>query len=164
MICVLIRISDSGYVKYAGVGYHIAALEQSNPSRVTQYYKWLLVESFYYFAVVGVPKLAILAFYLRIFTSGLCRYTVYVVAIATIATGIVCCAMCLNLCRPFALNWNPELPGVCIDKKSFYQWGSLPNIITDVVILVLPISMVLRLKTSGKMKVGLMLTFMTGSM
>lgn len=139
---MLITIPYSGFVKYGGVGHHIDALEQTNPAQVTIYYKWLLCTSFYYFAVVGIPKLAILVLYIRLFTTNFYRYTVYIVAFTIIATGIVCSVICLNLCHPFALNWNRNLPGHCVNETLFYRWGSLPNIITDVVMLILPMSVV----------------------
>jgi hypothetical protein len=152
------------FVKYGGVGHHLDALEQTNPPLVTAYFKYLLAVSFYYFAGVGIPKLAILAFYLRIFNTKLYRNLVYFLAFIVIATGIVCPIMALNLCRPFPFNWDRHIPGgSCYNESLFYRWGSLPNIVTDLAILVLPMRVVWKLHTSRNMKVGLTLTFATGS-
>jgi hypothetical protein len=115
--------------------------------------------------MVGIPKLAILALYLRIFTIPLYRNLVYFLAFIVTATGIVCSVMTLNLCRPFPFNWDRKIPGgSCYNESLFYRWGSLPNIITDLAILILPMPMVWKLHTSRNMKIGLTLTFLTGSM
>lgn len=68
-------------------------------------------------------------------------------------------------CRPFAANWNPALPGAyCIDKEAFFRWGSLPNILSDIVMLVLPLRVVWNLHTTTRLKIGLTLTFVVGSL
>ena len=158
------EVERIGFVQYGGVGRHFAALEQVDPGRPTVYYKYLLVVSFYYFFMVAIPKLAILALYLRLFTLRPYRITVYVLAAIVAATGIVCPIMSLNLCRPFEFNWNRMIPGgECWDEQAFYRWGSLPNVLTDIAMLVLPLPIVWRLHTSKKLKLGLTLTFLTGS-
>lgn len=153
------------FVKYGGVGRHLDALEEEDPKAVTRYLKILFAVSVYYFSTVGIPKLAILSFYLRIFTTKPYRITVYTLSSIVILTGILCVALSFGACRPFAYNWDRSIPGGhCIDESAFYRFGSLPNIITDVAILVLPLPLVWNLQTSRNVKVGLTLTFMTGSL
>lgn len=153
-----------GFVKYAGVGRHLAALEETDPAIVERYWKYLLAVSSYYFAVVAIPKLAILAFYLRVFSLKHYRIIVYILAGIVMATGIVCSIMALNLCRPFAYNWDRSISGgTCVNENAFYRWGSLPNIITDIAMLILPIPIVWKLHTSRNVKVGLTVAFLTGS-
>lgn len=162
---MLIGYFYSGVVKYGNEGRHLDALEQTDPRGVTTYYKWLLVVSSYYFAVVGIPKLAILALYHRVFPIKFYHNIIYVLIFIVIATGIVCPIMSLNLCHPFAFNWNHSIPGgKCLNGGAFYRWGSLPNILTDIALLVLPMPIVWNMKASTNMKIGLTLTFLTGSM
>ena len=154
----------TGFVQYGGVGRHFAALEQIDPSRTIVYYKYLLVVAFCYFTMVGIPKLAILALYLRLFTLKPYRIVVYCLAGIVLSTGIVCPVISLNLCRPFEFNWDRTVPGgECWDENAFYRWGSLPNILTDVAMLVLPMPLVWNLHMSKRLKLGLTLTFLTGS-
>lgn len=71
----------------------------------------------------------------------------------------------LAACRPFAANWNPGIADSrCLDKEAFFRYGSLPNIISDVVMLVLPIRVIWNLHTTTRLKVGLTITFLTGSL
>jgi len=164
-LMALTKVSYLGAVKYVGWGHHLAALEQTSPNLVARYYKWLLAISFLYFLAVSIPKLAILAFYLRIFTIKTYRNIVYFLGAIVMTTGIVCSIVALNLCRPFKFNWDRKvLGGSCYNEDAFYRWGSLPNILTDIAILILPIPMVWKLHTSNDMKIGLTLTFLTASM
>ena len=77
---------------------------------------------------------------------------------STVITG-------LAACRPFAANWNPKLPGShCIDNEAFFRYSSVPNIMTDIVMLVLPIRIVWNLHTTTRLKIGLTATFTVGSL
>lgn len=58
-----------------------------------------------------------------------------------------------------------QLHGWCIPQEPHLRYGtSLTDIVTDVVMLILPIPLVWNLQTSRKVKIGLMVTFLTGSM
>lgn len=161
----LLTMSLTGFVTYGGVGYHFAALEETDQAKTTVYFKYLLAVSFYYFFGVAIPKLAILALYLRLFTTKPYRRAVYIVAAIVAVTGIVCSVMSLNLCHPFEYNWDRTIPnGKCVNEQAFYLWGSLPNIVTDVTILVLPMPIVWKLHASIRTKVSLLIAFLTGSL
>ena len=158
-------IVRTGFVKYGGVGRHFDALEQVDPGRIVIYWKYLLEVSVYYFATVAIPKLAILALYLRLFTPRPYRRVVYALFAIVIITGIVTPITALNLCHPFAYNWDRTIPGGhCVNENAFYRWGSMPNIVTDIVMLILPMPIVWRLHISTRLKVGLTIAFATGSL
>lgn len=82
-----------------------------------------------------------------------------------IAASIANTIVSLAACKPFEANYNPTLPGAkCIDKEAFYIWTSLPNILTDVVMLVLPLPIVWRLQNTKRVKIALTFTFLVGSL
>ena len=69
------------------------------------------------------------------------------------------------LCRPFAFNWDKTIPGgKCADIMSAYRYTCFPNIIADLVILILPMPAIYKLKVDLPVKIGLFITFITGSM
>ena len=35
--------------------------------------------------------------------------------------------------------WNPQLPGKCIGLEAFYYGAQIPNVLTDIFIIVIPI-------------------------
>lgn len=135
-----------------------------DPATVTVYFKYLLVLACYYYTLVAVPKLAVLALYNRLLTLEPYRTLIRIIAAVLILSAIVIVVMALNLCHPFEANWNPYLPGAsCLNQQAFYTYASLPNIITDVSMLVLPLPVVWKLQASAKVKLGLVVTFLTGS-
>lgn len=67
-------------------------------------------------------------------------------------------------CFPFEYQWNKNIEGgKCVDQPVFYRTVSAPNIATDLVILVLPMRMIVKLKTSASRKIGLLFVFLSGS-
>lgn len=135
------------------------------PAVVTVYFKYLLVMACYYYTLVAVPKLAVLALYNRLLTIEPYRTIIRILAAVLIISAIVIVVMALNLCHPFEANWNPFMPGAtCMDQQAFYTYASLPNIITDVAMLILPMPVVWKLQASKKVKMGLVATFLLGSL
>lgn len=150
-------------MKYGGVGRHMDSLYAEDPRLVEQYFKYLLVVSTYYYSTVAIPKLAVLALYGRLWTVNPYRTIITVMASVITLTAVVTGVMCLSMCRPFKANWDQSIPGGrCLDKQVFFTWASLPNIVTDVGMLAMPVPILWKLHASKKVKMGLVLTFATG--
>ncbi|KAK2598905.1 hypothetical protein QQS21_005647 [Conoideocrella luteorostrata] len=168
VVSTVLQLGESAlaivFIRYGGVGRHFIVWERTDPAVATRYFKYLLAVSFQYFVCVGVPKLAILAFYHRIFAPKKYRITIYILAAVVAVTGLICSVMSLSLCRPFEYNWNRRVEGSCVNKQDFYRWGSLPNILTDVVMLALPAPVVWKLHAPLKLKLGLSVAFAAGSL
>jgi len=151
-------------VHHGGVGYHVPYLEAHAPQKLTIWGKYLVALSVLYFAAVNIPKIAILILYGRLFPNRSTRIIIKALLVVLISLTISNVVADLAACRPFKANWETNLPGArCIDKEAFFIWGSIPNIITDVVMLVLPMPMVWKLHTSKRIKLGLTITFAVGS-
>lgn len=152
-------------MKNAGVGFHIPYLEAVEPEKVIVWGKYLVAISTLYFASVNVPKLAILALYRRLFPTKTIRMAVNILTGALIALTFSTTVTALAACRPYSANWNPKEPGAyCMDKEAFFRYGSIPNIITDIIMLIIPVRVVWNLHTSTRLKIGLTLTFLVGSL
>lgn len=152
-------------VRIAGVGHHVAEVATTKPEQLVLWAKCLLAMEWVYGLAVMLPKLAILGFYLRIFVLKSFRRTVYaligIVILTFLATGLTAVFQCI----PLQYIWDKTIPGGhCINVLAFYRWISLPNIITDAMMLALPIPMVWKLNTSAGKKFGLTIGFLTGSM
>ncbi len=83
-----------------------------------------------------------------------------------VATAVATFIANLTQCVPLEFAWDViEVAGPrCFNQKLFWSLISLPNIITDLVMLALPVPIIFKIQLSLKDKVGLMLTFATGSM
>ncbi|KAF2472427.1 uncharacterized protein BDR25DRAFT_366447 [Lindgomyces ingoldianus] len=108
------------------------------------------VELFYAFSL-AFTKLAILAFYWRMFKTSKIKIPIQVLA------G---CAILWLVLRKF---WRPELEGVCnIDDSKFFFGTVLTHLILDIAILALPVIEVQKLHLPLGQRLGIMGMFMFG--
>ena len=118
-----------------------------------------------YLGAVVFPKLAILAIYLPVFTSRPYRIACWILFGILVANWFAfTVATCLQ-CRPLEYLWNQSNPdGHCYNIELLYRLSALPNSFTDEVMLVLPLPVLWKLHSSKTVKIGLIITFATGSM
>jgi hypothetical protein len=150
-------------VYVAGVGTHVAELTIHAPHKLTSWSKGIYACEILYVIAVALPKLSILGFYLRFLRQPIERALTWFVAVIVAATALATGLTATFQCSPVAYQWDKHIPsGHCIDIQTFYRWMSFPNIVTDVVILVLPLPMVWRLQLERNQKVGITIMFVTG--
>lgn len=125
--------------------------------------KLIIPLQFLWVLSLSCTKVSILLLYLRIFPVRtvvlICWGTIAVIvawAIATILAG------CL-ICRPFAFNWDPTIPGgYCGNQVSSFTATGVINLVTDVVVLITPMPSLYRLQMAMYKKVTLMTVFGLG--
>ncbi len=134
-----------------------------NPETLVTWAKFLVVNPLVYLPAVTLPKLAMLAIYLRVFTHRPDRIACYVLGAVLTASWLANTIVGFIDCIPLAYLWDKTIPGGrCIDTNSWFIWASLVNIITDVAMLLLPLPSVWQMHTSTNVKIGLTVTFATG--
>ncbi|KAI9725797.1 MAG: hypothetical protein M1828_002426 [Chrysothrix sp. TS-e1954] len=143
-----------------GSGRHIQALE---PSQIQLYYKGIKVAEYTYPLIIGLSKISVLLFFWRIF--GVRReFRIFFWTLSVLVTlwtlGVII-TICVE-CEPYAAYWNRAL-GTCISTSRFYTALTIPNIITDAFIWVLPMPFLLHLDISWGKKLGLAFAFGLGS-
>ncbi|KAI0020290.1 hypothetical protein F4780DRAFT_742769 [Xylariomycetidae sp. FL0641] len=153
-----------GAVEKGGVGYHVTYLEETQPALVEAFFKYLIAVSAWYYVTISIPKLAILVVYRRLFPQRSVFVTLCAVAGVLICTSIASLVADLAACVPFSANWAPpDVQAVkCIDKEALFIWSTFPNIVTDVIMLALPVPIVWKLHTSNRVKAALSVTFVIG--
>jgi hypothetical protein len=104
---------------------------------------------------IPFPKLAIICLYIRLFTSKISKVLLYATGcIITITALLGVIAVFIN-CRPFHAFWDRSVPSHCIlDSMTTMRFYSIPNIATDVVMLVIPIPALYRLNVGILAKIG----------
>ena len=139
----------------------------AEPDALVRYLKVQTAAEFVYVAGVTAPKVCMLLLYVRIFGAQnavrIGSWVVMAIIVANwVATGVIAWA---TICRPLAFKWDKTMPdGRCADLMASYRWVSIPNILTDLAIVALPFSTLYRLQMSRIRKVGLFITFLTGSL
>ena len=117
-----------------------------------------------YGPATAFPRFSILFFYLRIFPVRSFRIGVYILIFLIAGLCISITMAATFQCSPVAYAWNKTIKGgTCFDQVAYLRWQTLPNVLVDVAMLVLPLPMIWRLNTSHGQKIGLTLTFLTGS-
>ena len=150
-----------------GLGYRQAAIVATEFEKLIHWANFILAAPLLYLAAALFPKLAILAIYLRIFTTRPqhpYRWTCWVLAGILIATWFANTLAAFLMCTPLDFLWDKTINGHCFDIHTYYIWSSLPNILTDVLMLVLPLPLIWKLHTSHNIKIGFIITFAIGSM
>ena len=150
-------------MKRGGVGRHLQYVPKQ------QRIQWLktvyIATPSLYITSASLPKLAVICMYLKIFVDRYQRLCCWTVAVILTVGPIVTVLFVAFQCTPTAYLWNKTIPGGhCFNQAHMFRYGSLPNIITDVAMLVLPMPLIWNLHASVKVKIGLLITFFLGSM
>lgn len=159
ILCIL-------FVQLGGVGRHIQYWELYDPSVVDANMKIQTATDFIYPAGVTLPKVCILMLYLRIFIERkvivATKIVIAVIIASWFGTGII---FNLAVCQPIAYRWDKSIPGGhCADIVDAYPWASLPNIVTDLAVILLPLSSIYGLRMSRANRIGIFLTFLAGGL
>lgn len=158
-------ITSLGAIKNSGLGYHTVYLQATNPQAIILEGKYRVAEGFLYVTGANLPKISILCLYRRLFPYTTLR-TLSSMLIGVLTITMIVEIIVLSLaCRPFAAFWNPFIHGSrCVDVAGAYAYGSIPNIVTDVVMLFLPAPVIWSLHTTTGTKIQLTITFACGSL
>lgn len=87
-----------------------------------------------------------------------CNITIALVASWAIACTVVGVAQCV----PVRRAWDQSVPGGCIDLTIFFICQRATNLVTDLILLVLPIKVVLGLNASLAKRLSLVFGFSMG--
>ncbi|KAH8589188.1 hypothetical protein B0O99DRAFT_637440 [Bisporella sp. PMI_857] len=152
-------------VPYGGVGLHQAHVEMINPKLLTGWAKGILTIELIYLTAVALPKMSVLCLFLRIFTTKasrrLTQSTMILITVNWFAFMVASC----NQCKPLAYWWDRTIPGgKCFDVQAFYRIMCVPNIVTDVIVMLLPIKSIVELKLPTIKKLALLIIFLTASL
>ncbi|ORX93612.1 hypothetical protein BCR34DRAFT_580405 [Clohesyomyces aquaticus] len=151
-------------VKRGGAGRHVEAVLLSDPGMISTRAKIdKAVEYIYILAITG-SKLAILCLYLRIFRSRSYRLATYSVAALVGLNWLAGFLLSCTICQPCTFQWDKSIPGGhCGEIMQAYLYISVPNILTDILMLILPLPAIYRLHIDLTAKIGLFATFLMGS-
>ncbi|PGG96560.1 hypothetical protein AJ79_09540 [Helicocarpus griseus UAMH5409] len=127
--------------------------------------KYFYAAQIFYKIVIALAKMSILFLYRRIFYIE--RYFCWAcnfLNVFTAAHGLAFILATVWQCDPVAAFWDKDIPGsYCIDSHAFWLAYSVINIVTDVVMLILPVQEVLRLKLRRRDKCALVFVFTLGA-
>jgi hypothetical protein len=120
------------------------------------------VLSHFYDVALASVKLAILAFYYRVFVLPIFRRIVIATAVFVLAWVIGITVALALVCRPIAAYWDDRIKGKCMNIVTFTYFTNISNLITDIWIFLLPIPVIWRLHLPRNKKLALVFIFSIG--
>lgn len=137
----------------------------TNPELITQYARNLYVVLFFYNPGLVLFKLAFLACYVRIFsTARWLRHTAIVLAVLIGMWGITIQFLHAFRCHPVSEQWAPGTGTCVMDRIPYYYLQSIPSIIFDLCILILPVRLVWQVQLPKLTRIGVALIFLLGGL
>ncbi|CAN9134237.1 unnamed protein product [Alternaria alternata] len=133
--------------------------------RVNSTMNLISVASIIYCPFLASAKLSLLFFYLRLSHIQWFRLCVYASMFLVVGYNIALVFPLIFACTPFRRNWDVTITeGSCIDRTPLYMATAVLNMATDILLLILPIPMVVKLQMPRAQKAGLICIFGVGSL
>ncbi|KAJ5655713.1 hypothetical protein N7507_007663 [Penicillium longicatenatum] len=126
-----------------GMGLHASTLSTKSLQMIA---KLLMAYDCVYCTTIGMIKLSVLLMYTRIFPTREFRVAAIVLGVITAAWILVIACMSVIQCAPIERAWDTSIPGACIDASASFIANAVPNIVTDIAIILLPIRALWRMK------------------
>ncbi|KAL7923337.1 putative PTH11-typeG-protein-coupled receptor [Trichoderma austrokoningii] len=124
--------------------------------------KWFFIAQTPYKVTICLSKVAIILLYLRIFVTQKFRIAAYTVMGIIIAWTIGAVASTIFQCVPIAGAWDKQVDAACIDSDIFWLAYAVMNILTDFMVLALPIAPIIALQLSTRSKLMICAIFLMG--
>ena len=119
----------------------------------------------YYVPLIYVSKLSILLQYMKLFIpnhTGKTYWSIHFLIWSNLLFYLAIMLAQIMECLPREKIWDPTVPGHCIDFTAVLIAGAVINVISDFLILVLPIGKIWQLQMSPKRKLGVSAVFTAG--
>lgn len=147
-----------------GVGLHISDVPNISTAKLETMTKLLLAGNFFYFWNLVWTKLSVLLMYYRIFKFGYFKNATWIIGGLVVAWGVAITFLTFFICYPVEKLWDASVPGRCMDKALVRLLNAISTILSDLVILVLPIPQVWKLQLRRSQKIALTIVFSLGSL
>jgi hypothetical protein len=132
------------------------------PADITMFFKLAYATFLLYGISVTFVKFSVLAFYDRIFPRNKFKWWLIILAVASLAWGIVMTFVSIFQCDPVQGAWTGE--GECHNYLHLYLAMQTLNIVLDIAIIILPIRAVMDLQMARANKISVIGTFALGGL
>ncbi|OJD32276.1 uncharacterized protein BKCO1_3900088 [Diplodia corticola] len=163
MVVALLFCFGAGGINYGmiywGLGKHATDLD---PNNIVMVLKLLVAFECVYCTGVGLVKLSLLFMYARIFPLKGFRIGAYLLGFVTVGWVVAINCVSIFQCHPIKKAWYPLMDGSCINLKASFIGNAVPNILTDVAILIMPVAQVWKLQVTSAQRASLVFMFLLG--
>ncbi|KAL8671559.1 MAG: hypothetical protein Q9168_003944 [Polycauliona sp. 1 TL-2023] len=150
---LLIQILFNGLEYHEGAGRHAFYLTERQQQRSLM---WNYVTQYLIFLIIGITKIGICLFILRIKNTGWLRWCLYALMGGVVVTTLPCIIILSAQCRPLWALWMPEA-GTCWTRDVYNNaiWVQVAfAIFSDLVCSLLPVVVLWNVKVSRHLKIA----------
>ncbi|PVH77395.1 hypothetical protein DL98DRAFT_573800 [Cadophora sp. DSE1049] len=150
-----------------GLGIHLWNLGDGSPASIMSSLS-RIVKSLYgcylsYTTSITFTKLSIISTYIRFFPKGLARKANFALGVVILLFWISSIFAIIFQCLPAQAAWNYSVKGKCYPIKKFFLSLSTFNVITDVLLCILPAPLLWSLKMPKVQRAVVCLLFCMGT-
>lgn len=124
--------------------------------------KTFFLEQILYKGTLNFTKLSMLLMYLRIFTGKRAREAIWMLVWTNSFYALISIAVTVIQCGPFEKIFDNSVLGTCIDMTSFWYANAIFSLVTDLIIVALPVPAVYEMQIKKMYKFGLFILFSLG--
>jgi hypothetical protein len=117
-----------------------------------------------YSLTVFTVKTAVLLLYRRLFPTPRFKIAVHAMLAFNLACFISFESVVVFQCKRISDAWQNPMSGRCINQIAFFQTVAIFSIVTDSLILIMPLFVVWKLHANRKKKIALSGMFLLGSL
>ncbi|KAF2830466.1 hypothetical protein CC86DRAFT_284143 [Ophiobolus disseminans] len=149
------------YQVKSGSGKHVLFLDLPAAINIL---KFLYFSILAYCISLTLTKISILLQYRRIFTLREMRISIYVVMGICVAFGIESVTTGIFTCIPVDAFWDltKRPTAKCLNENALYYANASLNIVTDLMVAILPVKVILGLQIPRKQKIALLIILTLG--
>ncbi|KAM0232664.1 hypothetical protein ACHAP5_010671 [Fusarium lateritium] len=126
--------------------------------------KLTFISPILYAVCTAFSKMALALFYRRLSPQRWWRWSVYSVLFLVACYNLAIMLVIIFGCTPFEKSWDfTILEGSCVNRPAVYICTAILGIVSDLILLVMPLPMILRLQMPRRQKAGLVVLFVIGS-
>ncbi|RII11596.1 hypothetical protein CUC08_Gglean005595 [Alternaria sp. MG1] len=129
------------------------------------YSRLILAAPLVYAACCALTKITLCIFYSRLSPSVAFQWAVWTTVVICASSYIAIFFSLLFACKPIAASWDPLLrpTAACVNQGAIYIATAVIGIVTDVMLISIPVPTIWGLQMPTKQKIGLTLMFGVGS-
>ncbi|KAI3340072.1 hypothetical protein F4824DRAFT_453999 [Ustulina deusta] len=150
------------FVNLGGLGRPMAVNVAIDPNRLVTDTKLLFAGEFTYSTQIFFIKLSILSLYRRIFPTRFVNIGSAILLGVTAAWWLAVILVTIFQCHPISKAINPAVEGYCISQTEFFLGNAIPNIVTDLLILSLPLHDIMKLHLPRSQRISIAGIFLLG--
>lgn len=165
VIGTISTVINALYLTKNGLGRDIWTLSYS---QITEFGRLFYIQEIVYFSEVGLTKLTLLLFYLRIFSSSTAaRYLLIATIVVNCMSGFAFTLVAVFQCQPIAhfwQRWDGVHRGSCLNINAISWSNATISIVLDLWMIAIPLYQIRTLTLPWKKRVGVVFMFSVGTL